>query len=188
LAGNLAWLHEVHRKAKYRAESALSQAQAGAGAGLEILQRVEKQTLKEITKGHMGDPWSLRDLIRAHTDPVHGSLKCRVLLLSGVLQGATTEEVLVHPDGHRSALIVQKLRVIDDARLSLHNDLQLHCETICLCDFTYPGLVAQELVKQCRDLSWKYNEQSHTSGGSRRAHKRARRGSQGAGSREFDVP
>jgi hypothetical protein len=37
LAGNLAWLHEVHRKAKYRAESALSQAQPGAGDGLEIL-------------------------------------------------------------------------------------------------------------------------------------------------------
>jgi hypothetical protein len=102
LAGNLAWLHEVHRKAKYRAESALSQAQAGAGAGLEILQRVEKQTLKEITKGHMGDPWSLRDLIRAHTDPVDGSLKCRVLLRSGVLQGATMEEVLVHPDDYLS--------------------------------------------------------------------------------------
>ncbi len=149
LAENKRWLSAVHDKATSRVSSAQDRANKGDRESLETLQHVGRQTLKEIGKGHMGQPWSLSDLLAAYTNPADGSLRCRVLLRSGVLQDWLREEVHVGPDGRRSVTTVRKLRVIDDKKQSRHNDLQLHCETIHLCDFTYSGLVAQELVEQC---------------------------------------
>jgi hypothetical protein len=157
LAENKKWLYAVHEKATSRVSSAQDRANKGDRESLETLQRVERQTLKEIGKGHMGQPWSLSDLLAAYTNLADGSLRCRVLLRSGVLQGGLREEVHVGPDGRHSVTTVRKLRVIDDAKMSRHNDLQQHCETIHLYDFTYSGLVAQELVEQCRARSWKFN-------------------------------
>jgi hypothetical protein len=84
--------------------------------------------------------------------------------------------------------MVRKLRVIDDAKRSRHNDLQMHCETIHLCDFTYSGLVARELVEQCRARSWKFNGSPPTTGISKRVEKRARRRTLAQKPRDFDVP
>ena len=69
------------------------------------------------------------------------------------------EEEQVEPDGRRWIKLVQKLRVIDDAKRSLHNELQRHQETIHLCDFTYTGLVARELVQQYESTGWKFGAQ-----------------------------
>jgi hypothetical protein len=132
LADNKRWLYAVHDKATARARSAQDRANKGDRESLETLQRVERQTLKEIGKGHMGQPWSLSDLLAAYTNLADGSMRCRVLLRSGVLQDGLREEVHVGPDGRRSVTTVRKLRVIDDAKRSRHNDLQLHCETIHL--------------------------------------------------------
>ncbi len=93
----------------------------------------------------------------------------------------------VGPDGRRSVTTVRKLRVIDDAKQSRQNDLQLHCKTIHLYDFTYSGLVAQELVEQCRARSWKFNGPPPMTGSSR-ASKRSRRGTLAQEPRDFDVP
>ena len=149
LAENKRWLYAVHDKATSRVSSVQERTNKGDRENLATLQRVERQTLIEIGKGHMGQPWSLSDLLAAYTNLADGSLRCRVLLRSGVLQDWLREEVHVGPDGRRSVTTVRKLRVIDDKKQSRHNDLQLHCETIHLCDFTYSGLVAQELVEQC---------------------------------------
>ena len=184
--GNREWLSKVHRRAERRATAAMEKAGTGSNTDLEILQRVERQTLKEIERGHAGRPWSLADLIKAF-EQSDGSISCRVLLRSGVLQGGMKEEERIEPDGSRWTQLVQKLRVIDDAKRSLHNELQLHRETIHLCDFTFAGLVAQELVRQCQQRRWKFSAQL-PEGASERAQKRARRGKGFGDDREFHVP
>ena len=184
--GNKEWLYRVHERAYSRAKGALREAEGGAASSLETLRRVEKQTLKEIEKGHMGAPWSLQHLL-AKFGEEDGSLRCRVLLRSGVLQGGMKEEEQVEPDGRRWTKSVQKLRVIDDAKRSLHNELQRHQETIHLCDFTYTGLVARELVQQCESTGWKFGALP-PEGSSKRAQKRARRGQSAETGRAFDVP
>ena len=52
--------------------------------------------------------------------------------------------------------MMQKMKPIDDARRSLHNALQRPSETTQLCDFAYIGLVALELVHQCRYRGWRW--------------------------------
>jgi hypothetical protein len=187
LAENKRWLYAVHDKATSRVSSVQERTNKGDRESLATLQRVEQQTLIEIGKGYMGQPWSLSDLLATYTNLADCSLRCRVLLRSGVLQGGLREEVHVGPDGRHSVTTVRKLRVIDDAKMSRHNDLQQHCETIHLYDFTYSGLVAQELVEQCRARSWKFNGPPPMTDSSR-AVKCARRCTLAREPRDFDVP
>ena len=97
-------------------------------------------------------------------------------------------------DGSKWKRMMQKMRLIDDARRSLHNALQRPSETTQLCDFAYMGLVAQELVHQCRCRGWKWREVAELApGASKRARERAARAIRGTASeapstRPFDVP
>ena len=79
-------------------------------------------------------------------------------------------------DGAKWKRMMQKMRLIDDARRSLHNALQRPSETPQLCDFACMGLVAQELVHQCRCRGWKWREVAELApGASKRARERAAR-------------
>ena len=129
-------------------------AASGNKEDLEFLERVERRTKQEIEKGHMGSPWSLQGLFDKFTEP-DGSLRCRVLLRSVLLQSGMKEEEDVRPDGSKWKRMVQKMRLIDDARRSLHNALQRRSETTQFCDFANIGLVAQDLVHQCRYRGWR---------------------------------
>ena len=77
LAENKRWLYVVYDKATSRVSSVQERTNKGDRESLATLQHVERQTLIEIGKGHMGQPWSLSDLLAAYTNLADGSLRCR---------------------------------------------------------------------------------------------------------------
>ena len=111
-----------------RARAAELRAASGNKEGLEMLRRVDRRTKQEIEKGNMGSPWSLQGLFDKFTESDE-SLRCRVLLRSVLLQSVTKEEEDVRPDGSKWKRMMQKMRLIDDARRSLHNTMQRPSET-----------------------------------------------------------
>jgi hypothetical protein len=85
-----------------------------------------------------------------------GNLGCRPLRRHGIVQGQKQARdaqglPVFEPVGEPQ--MVDKIRLIDDSKASLHNSTLIRCwETIAPCRFTYMGYVADETLRQASAL------------------------------------
>ena len=92
------------------------------------LESLEAATRKEVERGHIGPAMTEHELRRRFTRD--GRLVVRVLPRFGVWQG-------------------EKLRPIDDGKVSLSNQAQRHKETITTPSFEFSFHVLDELAREC---------------------------------------
>ena len=129
-----------------------SQVKFGSSSQKTMAQVVWDMTKKEITAGYAGTPLTLRMLQQKYGSGVR--MNCRVIKRHGVSQPKpkldSRGQILLDTNG--SPIMVNKVRLIDDCRRSLHNShLQRRCETIAPCRFTYMASVCEEVAKQAND-------------------------------------
>ena len=87
-------------------------------------------------------PW--RKVLKKFAGPPEAPLRARVIRRFGILQGQK-EKLL--PDGTKT--LVDKVRCIDDSKVSKHNSCQRTCETINTCGYDYISHVTREIHTQC---------------------------------------
>ena len=84
-------------------------------------------------------------------------MACRPIQRHGIVQGQKQQRgpdglPMFHPNG--TPVIVDKIRLVDDSRRSLHNSHLIRtCETVAPCPFTYMAYVCDALVLQARGMN-----------------------------------
>ena len=142
---NADWAAELGR-------SMSSQVNFGSSSQKQMAAVVWDMTKKEIAAGYAGKPLTLRMLQQKYGSGVR--MNCRVIKRHGVSQPKperdSSGQVILDANGRPK--MVNKVRLIDDCRRSLHNShLQRRCETIAPCRFTYMASVCEEVAKQASD-------------------------------------
>ena len=121
------------------------------GRRRELLRRSWDLTKKEVSQGFASQPMTLAQL-KAKYKLVDGNLGCRPLQRHGIVQGqkqARDDQGLPVFEPGGAPKMVDKIRLIDDSKASLHNSTLIRCcETIAPCRFTYIGYVADETLRQ----------------------------------------
>jgi hypothetical protein len=125
------------------------------GRRRELLRRSWDLTKKEVSQGFASQPMTLAQL-KAKYKLVDGNLGCRPLQRHGIVQGqkqARDDQGLPVFEPGGAPKMVDKIRLIDDSKASLHNSTLIRCcETIAPCRFTYMGFVADETLRQASSL------------------------------------
>jgi len=112
-------------------------------------------TKADISAGFCGKPMTLAQL-RAK----YGSgprMACRPTQRHGIVQGQKQQRgpdclPMFHPNG--APVTVDKIRLVDDSRRSLHNSHLIRtCETVAPCPFTYMVYVCDAVVLQARGMN-----------------------------------
>ena len=141
------------------------------GRRRELLRRSWDLTKNEVAQGFASQPMTLAELKRKYS-LADGNLGCRPLRRHGIVQGqkqARDAKGLPAFEPGGAPKMVDKIRLIDDSKASLHNSTLIRCcETIAPCRFTLAdetlrqasalGVQAPELVFSLDDMKSAYRQ------------------------------
>ena len=141
------------------------------GRRRELLRRSWDLTKNEVAQGFASQPMTLAELKRKYS-LADGNLGCRPLRRHGIVQGQKQARdakglPVFEPGG--APKMVDKIRLLDDSKASLHNRTLIRCcETIAPCRFTLAdetlrqasarGVQAPELVFSLDDMKSAYRQ------------------------------
>lgn len=149
LRTNDQWAQQLAHQVSKHAQAASRNAKR-----LGLLRQAWALTKADMQAGFCGKPMTLAELRAKYGTGDH--MRCRPIQRHGILQGKKQQRdaqgrAVVHPDG--SPVLVDKIRLIDDSRRSLHNShLMRTCETVAPCGFNYLAHVCDAVVRQARAL------------------------------------
>ena len=146
MSTNDRWSEQLARQVAERATSS-------RGKALGLLRASWELTKADISAGFCGKPMTI-----AHLRAKYGSgpqMACRPI--HGIVQGQKQQRgpdglPMFHPNG--APVNVDKIRLVDDPRRSLHNSHLIRtCETVAPCPFTYMAYVCDAVVLQARGMN-----------------------------------
>ena len=138
------WMQESQQRINEKYESAAAAARKGNSSKLDLMKEVERQTLLKVQQG-LCAPGMDKAAFRAKFTDKDGVLWARPMPHHGVYQGKK-----LAGDG---ITLIDKIRAIDDARISRTNKATRLHESLVTPNFKFPTRVAAEFARLC-DKGW----------------------------------
>jgi len=137
---NEQWMQKLQRRMKGKYESAAAAARKGDPSKPDLTKEVERQTLLEVQQG-LRAPGMDEAAFCAKFADKDGVLWARPMPRHGVYQGKK-----LAGDG---ITVFDKIRAIDEARISRTNKATRLHESLVMSNFEFPARVAAEFARLC---------------------------------------